>query len=70
MYTIRFFKSVTVIVQVAVLLPSTVTAVMVVVPAPNEETKPLVETVATLSLLLDQLTVLLVASFGDTVAMS
>lgn len=61
---------VTVTVQVAVLFPSSVLAVIVVVPADFAATIPLDETVATF--VFDELhvTFLLVAFDGDTVAMS
>jgi hypothetical protein len=54
--------------QVAVLPPSTVVTVMVALPAPTKVTKPLA-TAATDELLVDQLTLLLEALLGLTVAM-
>jgi hypothetical protein len=57
----------TVTVQVAVLFPSTVVTVMVAVPTAPGVTTPLA-TVATTGLLVDQLTAVLVALAGATVA--
>lgn len=62
--------AVTVTEQVAVLLPSTVVTVMVALPPPTAVTRPLLLTVATDVLLLDQVTLLLLALPGDTVAVS
>src|SRR5690554_558209 len=59
--------AVTVTVQVAVLLPSTVVTVIVAVPADSGVTTPFA-TVATVSLLVDQVTFLLAALTGVTVA--
>jgi hypothetical protein len=59
---------VTVTVQVAVLDPSAVVTVIVAVPAATGETTPLDDTVATAVLLLVQLTFVLVALIGVTVA--
>lgn len=61
---------VTVTEHVAFLLPSSVVTVIVVVPAPLAVTNPDAETVATEVLLLLQVTFLLVALEGDTVAVS
>ena len=61
---------VTVMAQVAVLLPSWVVTVMVAVPAATAVTRPLVFTVAIAVLLDDQLTVLLVALLGAMVGVS
>jgi hypothetical protein len=60
--------AVTVTAQVAVLAPSTVVTVMVAEPAATAVTTPVELTVATLVLLLLQVTFLLVALAGDTVA--
>jgi hypothetical protein len=62
--------AVTVIVDVAVLAPSCVVTVIVAVPAAIAETNPPVLTVATEVLFAAQLTVLLVAFAGATVAVS
>jgi hypothetical protein len=59
---------VTVTVALAVFAPSWVVAVMVAVPTALAVTLPVVSTVATAVLLDVQLTVLLVAFAGDTVA--
>ena len=61
---------VTVTLQVAVFSPSSVFTVIVAVPDFTAFTTPLVSTVATVSSLLDQLTFLLVASSGLTVAVN
>ena len=60
----------TVTVQEAVLLPSLVVTVIVVVPALTAVIRPLLLTVATLELLLDQITSLLEASSGSTETVS
>ena len=62
--------TVTVTAQVAVLLPSAVVTVIVAVPAAPAVTFPAVETVATLVLLLLQVTFLFVALLGEIVAVS
>ena len=62
--------TVTVTAQVAVLLPSAVVTVIVAVPDATAVTFPAVETVATLVLLLLQVTFLFVALLGETVAVS
>ena len=62
--------TVTVTAQVAVLLPSVVVTVIVAVPAAPAVTFPAVETVATLVLLLLQVTFLFVALLGEIVAVS
>jgi len=62
--------AVTVTALVAVKLPSTVVTVMVVVPAAMPVTKPVAFTVATPGVELDQVTFLLVALAGATVAVS
>lgn len=62
--------TVTVTAQVAVLLPSAVVTMIVAVPAATAVTFPAVETVATLVLLLLQVTFLFVAFDGVTVAVS
>ena len=62
--------TVTVTAQVAVLLPSAVVTVIVAVPDATAVTFPEVETVATLVLLLLQVTFLFVALLGATVAVS
>jgi len=61
---------VTVIADVAVWLPLVVVTVIVAVPAATPVTKPLLFTVATPVLLDDQVTALLVALDGETVAVS
>ena len=61
---------VTVTVQVAVLLPSTVVTVIVAVPSAMAVTTPDAETVATAVLLLDHVTALFVAVLGATTAIS
>ena len=58
----------TVTVQVSVNLPSSVSTLMLAVPAPTAVTRPFASTVATLSLSLLQVTALLVALAGSTVA--
>jgi hypothetical protein len=60
----------TVIAQVAVLLPSTVVTVMVAVPALTPVTVPFDDTLATAGALLNHVTFLLVALEGETVAVS
>jgi hypothetical protein len=62
--------TVTVITQVAVLLPSAVVTIMVAIPAPTAVTKPLALTVATFVLLDAHVTDWFVALAGDTVAVS
>jgi hypothetical protein len=59
---------VTVIAQVAFLLPSVVVTVIVAVPAVFADTRPVTLTVAMFVLLDDQVTALLVASYGRTIA--
>jgi len=59
---------VTVTTRVAVLLPSTVVTVIIVVPAVKGVTTPLTDTVATAGALEDQVTLLLVVVAGATVA--
>ena len=61
---------VTVMVHVAVLLPSSVVTVMVAVPAPIAVTKPSSVTVAILLLELDHVTAWLSAFDGATVAVN
>lgn len=61
---------VTVMVQVAVKLPSTVVTVMVAVPFATAVTRPLLLTVATLPLLVDQVTALFEAFDGLTVSIN
>ena len=60
--------TVTVTVQLAVYPPSAVFTLIVPVPPPTAVTTPEASTVATSVLLEDQLTALLVASAGETVA--
>jgi hypothetical protein len=63
-------KEKTVITQVAVLFPSSVVTVIVAVPAETAFTSPVDETVATEGLSLFQLTYLLSALEGETVAVN